>query len=155
MHYRLILIFLIPFISYAQHKNCSNTFIEKKYNDAIRTYLDDDYEVEFTDYFKIPNNQKVELKKSFDSDFEYIVILVSPQDAASASIEILDQTREQQEFEKETLNLDSDFVYSEFEPDYDGIYNIICTVSYKRAGDYCSVLTVLKREVAPEPKKQK
>ncbi len=153
---RLILFFLFaPLIIQAQTKNCSSTFIEKKYKDAIRPYLDDDYELESTDYFGAANNQKSEFKKAFDSDFEYVILIITPIGTSVASIEILDKSRTQQEFEKETLQLESDLIDLEFVPNYDGTYSVISSMSCKSEGSNCTILAILKREPEPEPNRRK
>jgi hypothetical protein len=155
MRFILMLFVLIPFFTQAQTKNCSTPFIEKKYKDAIRPYLDDEYELESTDYFTSVSNQKVTFKKLFDSDYEYILLLITPNGANAGSIELLDKSNYRQEFEKEMLQLETDFIEMEFEPDYDETYTIVSSISYNTTANNCTILAILKRETEEQPVRRK
>lgn len=150
----LFIVLLLPTLLFAQQKNCSNSFIEKKVKDAVRTYLDDEYEINSTDYFTAAPQQKAEFKKNFDSDYEYVILLVTSKRASQGIVEVLDKNRLLLEKEVQQIHLESDFVELEFEPDYDEPHYIRCAVSYNQTTDNCCVLVVLKRELEDEPKRK-
>jgi len=154
---RLVVLFcyLLPVMSYAQAGRCTNTFIEKKCEDAARIYLDEDYEPESTVYFRADESPGTQFKKEMDSDFEYIILLITPKGTTSGAISIFDNRQSNKATEKKSLYLDSDYVTLEFTPHYDGVYNLIGTIRTKGGADNCSALVVLKREPDPEPSRRK
>ncbi len=149
-----LLLLLAPSIIVAQQKNCTSTSLEKKVKDAVRTYVDDEYEISSTDYFNATPQQKIEFKKNFDSDFEYVLLLITSKGASQGSIEVLDKNHASQEKEQQLIQLETDFTELEFEPDYDESYFIKCSVNYKQTVEYCAALVVLQREVEVEPKRK-
>lgn len=151
----LFLLIVLPFALQAQQKNCINSVLEKKLQDVVRTYLDDDYEINTVDYFQALPQQKIEFKKNLNSDFEYVVLLITPQGASFAEIQLLNRNKIEQEKEQSTLLLDSDFIELEFEPYYDDMYLIRCSVQYKQQFNFCAAMVLLERESEDNTKRRK